>query len=121
MSSIPKVFLLGSLCLSPTQIAAETADGAAVFGTRCATCHTLEPGVNRAGPSLAGLIGRPAGTMEGARYSRAMQDTNIVWDERSANVFLANPRSLVEGTTMNTRLRSPEERNALIEFLTSGS
>lgn len=120
MSSIPKLLLIGSLCFSPMQFAAEAADGALVFSRRCASCHALEPDVNGAGPSLSGLIGRAAGTVEGAKYSRAMRDANFVWDERALNVFLANPRNLIKGTTMSVRLRDGEERDALINYLANG-
>lgn len=44
--------------------AASEDDGARAFRP-CAACHSLEPGRHLTGPSLAGLFGRKAGTIEG--------------------------------------------------------
>ncbi|MGH7292912.1 MAG: c-type cytochrome, partial [Myxococcota bacterium] len=50
----------------------DTANGARVFAA-CAACHSLAPGRHRTGPSLAGVLGRKAGTAEGfRRYSPAL-------------------------------------------------
>ena len=35
-------------------------DGDRLFRNTCGICHTLQPGQNRLGPSLAGIIGRKA-------------------------------------------------------------
>ena len=35
-------------------------DGDRLFRNACGICHTLQPGENRLGPSLAGIIGRKA-------------------------------------------------------------
>src|SRR5689334_7329083 len=53
------------------------ADGNAARGQRvfqnCAACHSLEPGKNMTGPSLANLWNRKAGTQHDfSRYSAAL-------------------------------------------------
>jgi cytochrome c len=48
----------------PGGAAGDPEAGAQAFRA-CAACHTLEPGVHRTGPSLAGVFGRKAGTAEG--------------------------------------------------------
>jgi cytochrome c len=66
--------ILGALLCpgaSPAQEPAVTA-GERLFRTRCASCHSLNPGENRVGPHLSGLVGRSAGSVEGARYSKAL-------------------------------------------------
>jgi cytochrome c len=101
----------------PSAQAQQAADGERLFRTRCGTCHTVEPGQNRVGPSLAGVIGRTAGALEGARYSPALQQSGIVWSSETIDEYLANPRQLVPGTTMTVGLRAPEERAAIIAYL----
>jgi cytochrome c len=40
-------------------------DGHRLFRNSCGICHSLQPGQNRLGPNLAGIIGRKAGTVAG--------------------------------------------------------
>ena len=47
----------------------------------CAACHSLAPDRNMTGPSLAGIWGRKAGSLKSfARYSPALQASNVVWN-----------------------------------------
>ncbi len=46
-------------------------DGEKVF-KKCKTCHSLQAGDNKVGPSLSGVTGRTAGTVEGFKYSDIM-------------------------------------------------
>lgn len=46
----------------------DAANGQKIFG-QCRTCHVVEPGVNRVGPSLHGVVGRTAGSVPGFNYS----------------------------------------------------
>ena len=96
---------------------AQQADGERLFRQRCGTCHSMEAGQNRAGPHLSGIIGRAAGTVEGARYSTAMQDSNIVWDDQSLDGFLAAPRRMVPGTSMTVGIPNAAQRAAIISYL----
>ncbi|WP_342240135.1 c-type cytochrome [Inquilinus sp. OTU3971] len=97
--------------------AQDAAAGERAFRTRCATCHSVEPGQNRAGPSLAGIVGRKAGSVEGARYSQALRDSGVTWDARSLDGFLADPRGTVPGTSMTVRLTDAAQRAAIIAYL----
>ena len=47
----------------PSAQAQDAAAGEAVFKKNCAICHTTEPGKNKIGPSLAGIVGRKAGSV----------------------------------------------------------
>lgn len=97
--------------------AREGMDGARLFQQRCANCHAIEAGQKKIGPHLDGIIGRRAGSIEGVRYSRAMQDSQIVWNERSLDGFLANPRQALAGTTMVVGVPDAAQRKALIAYL----
>ncbi|WP_027513046.1 c-type cytochrome [Rhizobium sullae] len=91
--------------------------GERLFRTRCGTCHSVNIGENRMGPHLSGLLGRSAGTIEGARYSKALGGSGIVWDEERLQAFLANPRQVVPGTTMTVTIRDEAQRSAIIAYL----
>lgn len=92
-------------------------DGERLFRTRCASCHSIDPGQNRIGPHLAGVLGRDAGSVEGARYSQALKAADLVWDEATLDSYLADPRGRVPGTTMTVALRNDTERAAIIAYL----
>ncbi|MFG1423341.1 c-type cytochrome [Roseixanthobacter liquoris] len=100
-----------------TAAPAPAADGEQVFRTRCGSCHSLEAGQNRIGPSLAGVYGRAAGKVEGARYSPGMHAAAVTWDDASLEAYLANPRDVVPGSTMTFALRDAAQRQAVIAYL----
>lgn len=96
---------------------AQSADGQRLFQARCGTCHSLEAGANRLGPTLAGVVGRAAGAVEGARYSSALRASGLVWDAETLDRYLANPRQLVPGTTMTVALPNAAQREAIVAYL----
>ena len=49
--------------------AQDAAAGAAVFKSQCGICHSVQAGRNMTGPSLFGVVGRPAGKVPGFHYS----------------------------------------------------
>jgi cytochrome c len=87
---------------------------------KCAICHSLEPdGGGRAGPSLYGVFGREAGTLEGYRYSPALLESQIVWNEETIyRLFDEGPHIVTPGSKMPVqRLRDPEELQVLVQYL----
>ncbi len=60
-------FLLPAFCLMAGGLAyaqgtgGDPAAGEKVFH-QCAACHSIEPGQNRVGPSLYGVVGRKSGS-----------------------------------------------------------
>ena len=93
-------------------------DGARLFRNTCGICHMLEPGKNRIGPSLAGIIGRKAGTVAGFDYSEANKNSNVVWDEAQLDQYLSNPQQFMSGTKMiYPGMKDAEQRKALIAYL----
>ena len=89
-----------------------------LFKKNCAICHTLEAGKNKIGPSLAGVIGRKAGSVLGFAYSAANKSSGDVWNAQTLDSYLADPRKFMPGTKMVfAGLKTPEDRKALIEYL----
>jgi cytochrome c len=90
------------------------------FARKCSVCHTLSPDdANRAGPTLYGVFGRKAGTLAGYAYSKALLDSDIVWNEQTiGDLFAKGPQHVVPGTKMPLqKMANDEERNAMIEWL----
>ncbi|GIK98925.1 MAG: hypothetical protein BroJett029_31340 [Alphaproteobacteria bacterium] len=95
-------------------------DGKKVFN-KCKVCHTLEEGQHKIGPSLAGVIGRPAGTAEGFKYSDAMKESGVVWDEASIDQYLADPKGFIPGNKMAfAGLKKEDDREDVIAYIKSG-
>ncbi|CDG51200.1 MULTISPECIES: c-type cytochrome [Halomonadaceae] len=100
-----------------TAVKAQETGSERLFQQRCGSCHSLQIGQNGIGPHLAGVIGRAAGSIEGARYSDAMRDSGIVWDNRSLDTFLAAPHEVVPGTRMTVTVPDDTQRAAIIDYL----
>jgi len=95
--------------------------GAAEFQQRCAACHSASASDKgfKAGPNLAGVMGRKAGTFPKFRYSKAMAATGFQWDAGRLDAFLAAPRKVVPGTTMPLSVPDAESRRAIVAYLGS--
>jgi cytochrome c len=97
--------------------AGDAAKGKQVFA-KCQACHSLDAGTNKLGPSLHGLIGRASGAIDGFRYSDAMKNAHLTWDEATLDKYLSNPKALVPGTKMVfPGLPKEEDRLAVIAYL----
>lgn len=91
---------------------------------KCAACHKVGDGAkNATGPVLNGIVGHPAGVVDGFKYSKpllAMAEAGLVWDEASLQAFLENPKAFMKGTKMSfAGLKSEEDRAAVIAYLSS--
>ena len=92
--------------------------GETLFKKNCAICHTLEAGKNKIGPSLAGVVGRKAGSVSGFTYSAANKNSGDIWDAQTLDTYVADPRKFMPGTKMVfAGLKNPDDREALIEYL----
>jgi cytochrome c len=107
-------FSLGaSACLA----AGDSAAGQQFFATHCGACHATEPGVNKIGPSLAGVVGRKSGSAPGFNYSPARKEANITWDEKTLDQYLQNPTGDVHGSRMFLTVPSAADRQNAIAYL----
>ena len=87
---------------------------------KCRVCHSITPASeNRAGPTLYGILGRKAGTVDGYEYSSILTGSDIVWDGKSiAGLFELGPDRLVPGSKMPLqRLQKPEDRQDLVNYI----
>ncbi len=102
---------------SPSQ-AAEAAAGEKYFKKRCKACHTVEAGKHKVGPSLAGIVGKQAGTVDGFKRYKALKGSDITWDEANLDKRLENPKKFIGKTTsMALKTKKAEDRANVIEFL----
>jgi cytochrome c len=108
------------LAFADTQ-AAETgnaARGERVFHA-CAACHSLEPGRNMTGPSLAGMWERHAASVASfSRYSPALKSADVVWDAKTLDAWLEDPARFIPGNRMTfPGIKDGQARSDLIAFL----
>lgn len=112
--------ILISLALAPHARAAEgnAARGQRVFGA-CAACHSLQPDQNMTGPSLSGLWNRKAGSLPSfSRYSSALTSAGIVWNDKTLDEWIKDPRDVVPGNQMTfDGIKEDQPRADLLAFL----
>ncbi len=102
MSRLTKVAALAlATCVmaSPALAEGDAKKGKKVFN-KCKACHVVDKEKNRVGPHLVGLFGRKAGTLDGYKYSKAMVEYGVEWDEETLAEYLAAPKKVVKGTKM---------------------
>ena len=83
---------------------------------KCVSCHSFTK--NKIGPSLGNIFGQKAGSVEGFKYSKAIKNSDIVWDSWDLDSFLKKPRKYIKGTKMMfSGLKKKSDRDALIKYL----
>lgn len=92
--------------------------GKAAF-LQCAACHSITPeGGAKVGPSLAGVVGRKAGSAADYQYSEAMAGSGITWTPEELDAFITAPSTKVPGTKMVfVGVADAAKRKALIDYL----
>ena len=112
------ILAAGALALGLGISAANAADGADLFNNDCAVCHSTDPGTNKLGPSLAGVVGRKSASEQGYSYSPAMAKENVTWDKATLDKYLADPQGMAPGTKMIfPGVKDETDRKALIDYL----
>jgi cytochrome c len=106
--------------LAPVSAAQEESEeGKVAYNNACRTCHSFKAGDNRLGPSLHGIVGRKAGSMEGFAFSSAMKSSGITWDASNLDQFIENPEKVVHGNGMKPfgGIADAGERKKIIDYL----
>lgn len=101
----------------------DPAAGEKIF-KKCKVCHHVDKKKNRVGPHLVGLFGRTSGTDDvyGKKYSKAMVEAAIVWDEATLDGYLADPKGYIPKNKMSFKgLKKEEDRANVIAYLKSAT
>jgi cytochrome c len=97
-----KYLLLISLAGATATALAQQGDakrGQKVFEV-CGACHAANGASNEVGPSLRGVFGRKAGSLDDFRYSPAMKRSGITWTAQSLEAFITEPQKMVPANRM---------------------
>lgn len=107
------------VALAPAFAADDSASaGRKIFESRCVSCHeSSPPSTATLGPSLAGIVGRKAGSGNSGVHSRALVESGIVWNRVSLRNYLSDPGRAVPGTIMPMRVENPRELDDLLNYL----
>ena len=101
------------ISVSPTL----AADAPAAFAP-CKACHKVEAGGKSMGPSLFGVYGRKAGSLDGFAYSEGLKTGGWNWDDAHLTQWLTNPKAVVANTKMAfPGVKSPDDVKVLIDYL----
>jgi cytochrome c len=102
--------------ISGANAAGDAAKGRTTF-QQCQLCHSAKKSVNKEGPSLYGVIGRPAGNIADYPYSDAMKasaEKGLIWTTDNVRKYLSNPHQFFVDY-----LGDPSARNKMVFILAS--
>ena len=85
----------------------------------CVACHSLQPGRHLTGPSLAGIWGKKAATVDGfTRYSDALKSAQVIWNAETLDAWLKDPGAFIANNRMTFRgIPKRAARQDLIAYL----
>ncbi len=110
---------------STTALAAGDAKKGAKVFKKCKACHTTEAGKHKIGPSLAGIVGRKAGTVDGFTKYKALKGADFVWDSATISEWILDQKKFLKAkglptkTQMKVKIKKEKDRNNLIAYLES--
>jgi cytochrome c len=102
--------------------AGDAAAGEQIFNKKCKTCHTVEEGKHRTGPSLFGVVGRKAGSTDFKRY-KGLKGADFVWNDQLLMEWIDDPKAFVQAhtdnksTSMTFKLKDEKERADVVAYL----
>jgi len=109
----------GVVALALPAMAADAGKGKALFDS-CAKCHSItgESDSTLVGPTLKGVVGRKAASIEDFRYSSAMRNSGLTWTEQEIKDYIADPQAKVKGNRMALKSTfEPAEIDDIIAYL----
>lgn len=116
--------LLLALALAPGMACAadtftEQPWGADSAASRCVVCHSLEKGGPfRVAPNLWNIVGaEKARDRSWYAYSPALIKKGGTWTEEDLDSYLEDAAVFAPGSTKSIRVKSADERQAIIDFL----
>jgi glucose/arabinose dehydrogenase len=118
MKIVSGIAALAVLMTTGPALAADAPAGKAVFRTQCALCHSAEAGDNGGaqGPSLVGVLGRPAASAGNFGYTDALKNSKLTWDPQTLHRFLGAPTQVVPGTAMVIPVADATDRDNVIAY-----
>lgn len=114
--------LAAALMAVPARADGDAAAGKKVYN-KCVACHDAVTDKNKVGPSLLGVVGRPAGSLESylSKYSANMKEAGaggLVWNETDLSAYLNNPKAVIpKGKMAFPGLKSDEDIANVIAYL----
>lgn len=122
MHKILMVSAILAMTIAVPVMAGDINAGEKVF-KKCKACHVVDAEKNKTGPHLVNIMGRTAGSLESfKKYSKAMKESGIVWNEETLNGYLEKPKAYIKGTKMAfAGLKKEEDRENVIAYLKSFS
>ncbi len=114
---------LATLALATAAAAQDAEKGESVFRA-CRACHQVGEGAkNAVGPTLNGIVGRKAGSVEGFNYSEANKEAGaggLVWTEEKLFEYLEKPAAFMPRNKMAyAGLKDAGDRKDIIAYLKS--
>jgi cytochrome c len=85
----------------------------------CVVCHSVDKGGKTVfGPNLFDMYGKPAGAIEGYKYSDALLNSGLVWTDSNIIEFLADPNKFLPGTKAQfAGIKSAKDRADIVAYM----
>ena len=117
------LIFLTSLYANTASAGGDAAKGKKVF-KKCKACHAVKAGKNKTGPSLAGIVGRTAGTAPGYKKYKGLKKADWKWNEENLDGWLKNPKKWLKAKNGNKskmvyKLKKATDRANVIAYLKS--
>ena len=114
------------ISLSSTNLYAADAEKGKKLFKKCAACHNVAEGAaHKTGPNLWGIYGAKAAVQDGYKYSKWLQEANIVWDDKTLTAWIAKKKVKAEYFGKDVKkskmifsgFKKPEQMVDMIEYL----
>jgi cytochrome c len=103
-----------------TEITGIAALGRELYGVRCSNCHSNEPGKTIFAPTLFGLMGRRAGSVDGFPYTAKITQLGFDWSPETLGGWLQS--SGLDSPILRKRhlgIEELSERDALVAYIST--